>query len=83
MHYLHVVSIFVSTDLYKSAFSTYSFGKLDFSLFVLWLFVFLVSVSLVFSFYFFVLCFEFNVIHNNVRVNNILQFSSHFIQIIG
>ena len=41
-----------------------------------------VSLSLAFSFYPFVLYFEFNVILNNIRLNNILQFSSHFSQMI-
>ena len=75
MHYLHVVS----TSLYKYAFSTYPFGKLSFFLSVFW-FMFLCLWFL--SFIFFALCFEFNVILNNVRLNNILQFSSHFIQMI-
>ena len=47
MHYLHVVIVLFSTSLYKSAFSTYSFGRLGFFL----CFGFYVSMSLVFRFY--------------------------------
>ena len=48
MYYFRVVIILFSTGLYKSAFSTYDFGKTSFlSFFVL---VFGVSVSLGFNF---------------------------------
>ena len=81
MHCLRVVIILVSTGLYKSAFSTYFFfWKTRFSSFCVLVF----HVSKIFGFYlfFFVLCFEFNVILNNVRHNNILWFFSHFIQVL-
>ena len=53
MYYSRVVSILFSTGLYKSAFSTYSFGRTRFSSFA-----FLYLWLLIFSF---ALCFEFNV----------------------
>ena len=43
-------------------------------------FGFYVSILFVFSFYFFVLYFAFNILLNNITLNNILQFPSHFIQ---
>ena len=49
MHYLHVVIVLVSTSLYFSAFSTYSFRRLGFFFMC---FGFYVSVSLLISFYF-------------------------------
>ena len=49
MDYLHVFIVLFSTNLYKSAYSTYAFGK---SSFFFLFFVFYVSMSLVFSFYF-------------------------------
>ena len=48
MYYSRVVIILFSTGLYKSAFSTYSFGKTRFSSFCV--LVFRVSVSLGFNF---------------------------------
>ena len=48
IHYLRVVIILFSTGLYKSTFSTYSFGKTRFLSFCV--LVFGVSVSLAFSF---------------------------------
>ena len=45
---MHVVIILFSAGLYKSAFSTYSFGKTRFSSFCV--LVFRVSVSLTFNF---------------------------------
>ena len=51
LYIIRVVIILFSTGLYKSAFSSYSFGKNRFSSFCV--FVFYVSVSLVFIFYFF------------------------------
>ena len=72
MHDLHVVIFLFSTDLFKSAFYTYLFGKLGFCFSLFWLFMFLYLWFL--AFIFFVLCFEFNVI-----LNNIPQLSSHFI----
>ena len=62
MHYSRVVIILLSTGLYKSAFSTYSFGKARFSSFSI--LVFHVPISLVFIFP--VLCFEFNVISKDL-----------------
>ena len=77
MHYLRVVIILISTGLYKSIFSTYFFGKTRFLYSCV--LVFHDSISLAFSVYIFLLSFEFNVILNNVRLNNILQFCSLFI----
>ena len=48
MYYFRVVIILFSTGLYKSAFSTYDFGKTSFSSFCV--LVLRVSVSLVFNF---------------------------------
>ena len=48
MYYFRVVIILFSTGLYKSAFSTYDFGKTSFSPFCV--LVLRVSVSLVFNF---------------------------------
>ena len=48
MYYFRVVIILFSTGLYKSAFSTYDFGKTSFSSF--YVLVFRVSVSLGFNF---------------------------------
>ena len=53
MYYSRVVSILFSTGLYKSTFSTYSFGKTRF-----WSFEFLYLLLLILSF---ALCFEFSV----------------------
>ena len=53
MYYLRVVSILFSTGFYKSAFSTFSFGKTRFLSFV-FLYLRLLMSS-------FGLCFEFNV----------------------
>ena len=50
MYYSRVVIILLSTGLYKSAFSTYSFAKTRFSSFCA--LVFRVSVSLAFNFQF-------------------------------
>ena len=60
MHYSRVVIILFSTGLYKSAFSTYSFGKTRFSFF--YVLVFRVSVSLCFCISVVLHCFEFNVL---------------------
>ena len=58
-------SISLSTHLYKTAFSTYSFCKTRFLLF--YVLVFHVSTYLVFIFNFFsVLCFEFNVTYKDL-----------------
>ena len=55
MHYLSVVIIFFSAGLYKSAFSTYFFGKLGFHLSVFWFFMFLYLWFLAFLSLFYVL----------------------------
>ena len=44
MHYLYVVIVFFSTSLYKSAFSTYSFGKIGYFLSVFWYLCFYIFV---------------------------------------
>ena len=62
--YSRVVIILFSTGLYKSAFSTYSFGKITFLSFCV--LVFHVSISLVFSLYCFCSMFEFNVISKDL-----------------
>ena len=48
MYYFRVVIVLFSTDLYKSAFSTYSFGETSFSSFRV--LIFCVYVSLGFNF---------------------------------
>ena len=64
MHYSHVVIISFITGFYKSAYSTYSFGKtrssFDYVLVLFWFFVFLYLWFLVFSLS--ILYFECNVI---------------------
>ena len=78
MYYLHVVIVLLSMSLYKSAFSTYYFGNV----FLCFGFMFLYLCFLAFIFFYCFLCFEFNVVLNNARINNITQFSSHFMQMI-
>ena len=65
MHHSSVVIILFSAGLYKSVFSTYSFGKIRFSAF--FVFVFRVSVSLVFRFEFF--CYVFWIQSHLKRLN--------------
>ena len=57
MYYFRVVIILFSTCLYKSAFSTYDFGKTSFSSFCVLVLRVSVAWVLIFSF---ALCFEFN-----------------------
>ena len=57
MYYSRVVIILCSADLYKSAFSTYYFGKTRFLFFCVLVFRVSVSLVLIFSF---AQCFEFN-----------------------
>ena len=85
MHYLHVIIALFSAGLYTAAFSTYSFGKLGFLCFGFSFFYIFFGFSFFYIFlsaFIFSFCFEFSAILNNVRLNNILQFFSHFIQMV-
>ena len=68
MHYSCVVIILLSTSLYKSVFSTYSFCKTRFSSFCV--LAFYVFISLVLRFYYF--CSSFCIQCHLKRLNNIL-----------
>ena len=55
IHCLHVFIVLFSTGLYKSAFSTYTFGNLGFCSSIFWFFMFLYLWFLAFIFLFYVL----------------------------